>query len=155
MVKVRSLFMGLLCLFFVVNVFAFTDNKVGVEQAYNNWCRAIGTAKGNSSEVVRYYAPGALLLPTLSYKILVNTRGGLNAYFTTLTKKPNIKCTTDKLITRLYGNMFAINSGYYTFTFTDTDGRTKAIPARFSFVYERFNQGWLIINHHSSVLPSS
>lgn len=134
---------------------ASTPQAIEVEKTYANWCAAIGSAKGNAHEVVKYYAAGAILLPTLSPKILMNYHGGLNDYFVNLTQYPNIKCTTDKLITRVYGKSgrFAINTGLYTFSYTDTDGKTKEIPARFSFVYQKFNHKWLIINHNSSVLP--
>jgi uncharacterized protein (TIGR02246 family) len=140
------------CLLFSVTL-SFASDKSDVEKAYQQWCAAIGEAKGDASVVVKYYAPDAILLPTLSAKILQNTDGGLNAYFKDLTGKKNIKCTPEKLITRLYGDTMAINAGLYDFSFTDKDGKKQVLPARFSFVYEKQNQQWMIVNHHSSKLP--
>ena len=44
----------------------------------------------------------------------------------------------------------AINSGHYNFV---TNGKT--INARFSFVYQKGNDGWKIVSHHSSVMPET
>jgi len=45
-------------------------------------------------------------------------------------------------------------SGLYTFSFEE-DGKMVSIPARFSFVYEKENGKWLIVEHHSSKVPST
>lgn len=121
-----------------------------VQDVYYAWCASIGEAKGNSQEVVKFYAQNAILLPTLSPDILVNYQRGLDDYFTHLTTYPNIKCKTDMLITHIYGD-HAINSGLYTFTYDDNaSSETKELPARFTFHYIKENNNWLIINHHSS-----
>lgn len=57
----------------------------------------------------------------------------------------------DQLI-RVYGNT-AINTGYYIFSFVK-DGETKALPARYSFVYVKRNGEWKIVDHHSSATPA-
>ena len=44
----------------------------------------------------------------------------------------------------------AVNSGLYNFV---TEGKT--INARFSFVYQKHNDGWKIVSHHSSVMPET
>jgi len=56
----------------------------------------------------------------------------------------------DQLI-RVYGDM-AINTGYYTFSY-NKDGESKTLPARYSFGYAKRNGQWMIIDHHSSVMP--
>ncbi|MGB5595525.1 MAG: hypothetical protein WBM32_14475 [Crocosphaera sp.] len=56
---------------------------------------------------------------------------------------------------RMYDENLAINSGYYTFTYSK-NGRTKEVPARYSFVYQKDgNNQWEIIEHHSSALPEA
>jgi hypothetical protein len=143
-----SLFISL---FYYGTAFAADATSKSVENAYYAWCNAVGTAKGHSEKMVKFYAANALLLPTLSPEILINDKGGLNAYFTSFTSYPNIKCTTNKLITQMEGDV-AINTGLYTFTFSNKD-QIKTIAARFTFVYKKSNSDWLIVNHHSSVLP--
>jgi len=91
---------------FTSTVYADADSdSKGVVQAYQNWCAAIAEAKGNPATVVKFYAPNAILLPTLSSEILFNKKdGGKNEYFTELTGKHDIRCVPGKLITRMYGN---------------------------------------------------
>ncbi len=136
------------------SVFADTADRA-VANAYQRWCSAIATADGRANDVVKFYAPNAILLPTLAPEILFNRKnGGKHAYFEALTSKKNIRCIPEKLITRVYGNM-AINSGFYQFSYTDERGQTKNIPARFTFVYEKMGDRWMIVNHHSSVVPAA
>lgn len=140
-------------LFSVTSLSFASSNEIAVKDAYTSWCKAIGSSKGDAQQVVKYYAKDAILLPTLSAKILRNNQGGgLKKYFVKLTSHPNIKCTPEILITQMLSDKFAVNSGYYAFSYTE-NGKTKTIPARFNFVYKKVNHNWLIINHHSSVLP--
>ncbi len=140
-----------LCLF-ATSCFATSSNQAVVD-VYQAWCKAIGSAKGNAAEVVKFYAPDAILLPTLSENVLTNSKqGGMTEYFVGLTNQPNIKCTPEKLVTRVYTPDFASNTGLYEFSYT-VDGKTKKIPARFTFYYEKFGNDWLIVNHHSSTVP--
>lgn len=135
--------------------FANAETKAeakAVEKAYLGWCSAIGYARGNPSMVVKYYAPGATLLPTLSAKILKNTNHGLDQYFAHLTSYQNIKCVPEKNEIHM-NHRVAINSGLYAFSYVDTNGKEKVIPARFTFVYKNINNQWLIVTHHSSKLP--
>lgn len=126
------------------------DEKL-VKDAYYQWCESIGKAHGDPKIVTQYYAPKAILLPTLSEKIKSNENHGLDSYFKKLTSHPNIKCTPKTLITRMYKET-AINTGLYKFSYTD-NGKTVTIPARFTFIYEKDNGKWLIIKHHSSKMP--
>ncbi len=148
----RYLFLTFLLSFFIHCAQAGDINKTAVKNAYTDWCSAVGKAKGRASVMVKFYAPDATLLPTLSPKILVNRHNGLDAYFIKFTGTPNIQCMPEKLVTQLYGDI-AINSGLYNFSYTEKDGKTKTIAARFTFVYQLDNKKWLIVSHHSSILP--
>ena len=54
---------------------------------------------------------------------------------------------------RVFGDI-AVNTGYYQFT-DIRDGKKTLVAARFSFVYERDETGtWLIVDHHSSAVPT-
>ena len=148
----RSLFVAV---FFLFSLTAIADNSADIKAlvtTYHDWCDAIGNAKGDPAVVVKYYAPGAILLPTLSPKILINTQGGLDAYFTKFTSHTNIKCIPEKLITRVYDENIGMNTGLYAFTYIE-NGKTETVKARFSFFYKKNSNQWLIINHHSSKLP--
>ncbi len=149
-IKVISLLF--LTLVFSNLALAEASSEKEVQQAYYNWCSSIEKAKGKAEEMVQYYAPDAILLPTLSSDILINKHQGLNAYFTQLTSYKNIKCETQRLITRFYGDFVAVNAGFYSFSFLNA-GKPKKLLSRFTFVYEKYNSQWLIVSHHSSVKP--
>jgi uncharacterized protein (TIGR02246 family) len=123
-----------------------------VESTYQAWCNTIALAKGNPDKITKLYAPDAVLLPTLSAKILINRNHGLDEYFTSFTSKKNIQCKTNKILTQIYGNM-AVSNGLYTFTYNEQNDKQKAVAARFTFVYKKENNDWLIVAHHSSILP--
>jgi uncharacterized protein (TIGR02246 family) len=141
------------CLIFLsLNAYAVSNDATKVvAHTYQQWCDAIATAKGDPNAIIKFYAPNAILLPTLSNKIMFNKKDGLVAYFKPFTQHEGITCHTDKLITRIYGDI-AINNGLYTFTYKE-DGKMKVVPARFTFIYEKKLNEWLIITHHSSKLP--
>jgi hypothetical protein len=145
----------LLCIVFFVfsqNLWAANEKEIQtVQNVYKTWCSELESAKGNPDAIVKLYAPNSLLFATFSSKILANHRGELNAYFANLTKNEDLKCVTTKLVTRVYGD-FAVNMGTYTFSYKE-NGKEKVIPARFTFVYEKHGDQWLIVNHHSSVVP--
>jgi hypothetical protein len=148
----RIFVIGMIFLFSnVINARNIDTNAI--KNSYNQWCLSISLARGNPEKVVQFYAKNAVLLPTLSNKILFNDHGGLNAYFANLTSYKNIHCLTKKLIIERNGADFATTAGFYQFIYTDQKGKKVIIPARFTFVYERFNNEWLIIQHHSSKLP--
>ena len=54
----------------------------------------------------------------------------------------------DESNVRAFGEI-AINSGLYTFTFNDK----SVVRARFTFVYRRRFENWMIVEHHSSAMP--
>jgi uncharacterized protein (TIGR02246 family) len=146
------IFLTFLLFLFICNAKALVNTKTAVQNAYNDWCAAISQAKGDPEMITKFYAQDAILLPTLSSRILRNHNGGLNAYFIKFTSSPDIQCKTEQLITQIYGDM-AINSGSYDFSFTEKNGKTKTIAARFTFVYKEEDGQWLIVAHHSSILP--
>lgn len=142
----------LILLVFLFTTHVYASDADDIKNAYNQWCSAIGTAKGDPAVIVKFYAPDAILLPTLSSYILINKNGGLNAYFTKLTTHPNMKCTPVQFMAQLYGDI-AISYGIYDFSYTDAEGISVVLNSRFTFVYRKINNSWLIINHHSSQLP--
>ncbi len=147
---------------------ASNTDKAAVQDAYKQWTQAVEKAKGNPSEVTALYAPNAILLPTLSPEIKLNitdhnavsqelfdfTQADIKAYFVAFTSLKNIHATTEKLYTQLFNDV-AINTGLYTFEYLDDKGNKIDVPARFTFVYEKIGDKWLIINHHSSYLPEA
>lgn len=113
---------------------------------FDEWNSALKT--GEPKNVTALYESNAVLLPTLSNKVRHN-REEIEDYFVHfLDKGPQGKI--DEANVRVHGEI-AINSGVYTFTFKDG----AVVQARFTFVYRRNGDRWLIAEHHSSQMPES
>jgi len=119
-----------------------------IQKAFDTWLAAVSS--GSPDAVMKLYVTDAVLLPTLSPKVH-NTPELRKDYFNVFTAKENLKGTVNEQHIRVFGNI-AVNSGLYTFTFTEKN-KIVTVPARFSFVYQKTPQGWMIVDHHSSKLP--
>jgi hypothetical protein len=81
------------------------------------------------------------------------TRAGIVDYFAHLLPSNPQAVITQEIITILDRND-AINTGLYTFTLTE-NGVQQQVPARYTLSTSGTNGEWLIVNHHSSVVPAS
>ncbi len=105
-------------------------------------------------EVVALYAEDGVLWGTVSEQVR-DTPAEIRDYFEYFAKLPELSVSSYKGCVRMYEENLAINTGYYTFTYSK-DGQTKEVPARYSFVYQKDgNNQWEIIEHHSSALPEA
>ena len=106
----------------------------------------------NPDAILALYDDEGILWGTLSPTIAVG-KGAIRGYFERAYKAlPGHKVTFGDQQIRVYGDT-AINSGYYTFSFV-RDGETRTLPARYSFVYKRRGNDWMIVDHHSSAMPA-
>jgi len=124
------------------------STKNEISDQFEMWNKALQT--GDPDKVVACYAADAILLPTVSAKVRHNHDEIRDYFVHFLAKKPRGRITEQNI--RIYDNI-AINSGLYTFSLTD-DGAHAEVDARFTFAYQKNNDGWLIIEHHSSILPA-
>ncbi len=129
---------------------AFAEPKADIAAATSTWEQAFG---GDDPEkVLALYAADAVLWGTVSPTVR-SDRDALRNYFITAFKGlPGHKVAFGDQLIRVYGNA-AVNTGYYTFSWVK-DGETKNLPARYSFTYVKTGERWLIVDHHSSALPS-
>lgn len=105
----------------------------------------------NPDAILALYDDEGILWGTLSPTILVG-KPAVRGYFERAYKAlPGHKVTFGEQQIRVYGDT-AINSGYYTFSYV-RDGETRTIPARYSFVYKKRGNDWMIVDHHSSAMP--
>ncbi|MBB3827149.1 SgcJ/EcaC family oxidoreductase [Xanthomonas arboricola] len=120
-----------------------------VAALFDTWNAAL--ASGNPHKVADLYAPDGVLLPTVSNEVRAS-RSQIEKYFEVfLAKKP--KGVVNYRTVRVLDDDSAVDAGVYTFTLTDKDGRKSDVQARYTFVYEKRDGKWLIINHHSSAMP--
>ena len=148
MKHIKYYFLGLLLMLNLSVVFAADDAYHAVSQAGENWANAIRNRDPN--KIVALYDRHAFLYATFSN--MIDTHAGLVNYFTKLVKHDNLNVKFNRQNIRLYGNNIAINSGLYAFSYTEK-GQIVTVPGRYTFVYDKTPNGWMIVDHHSSVMP--
>lgn len=148
-VAAAALALSIAFLSFAAN--ALVGPKEEVAAATSAWGRALG--QDDPDKVLPFYSDDAVLWGTVSPTVRAD-RAALRDYFVTAFKVlPGLKVTFGDQLIRVYGNT-AVNTGYYTFSYIK-DGETKSLPARYSLTYVRSGERWLIVDHHSSAMPST
>ena len=129
---------------------AGAEPKEEVAAATAAWAQALG--EDDPDKVLPLYSSDAVLWGTLSPKLRSDS-AALRDYFVGAFKVlPGLKVTFGDQLIRVYGNT-AVNTGYYTFSYVQ-NGESKIFPARYSFTYVRNGDRWMIVDHHSSAMPS-
>lgn len=146
---VVSLFAGLL--FFSSPVYAATNcptvTKAEIAGLFDEWDKSLQT--GKPSEVAKTYTDDAILVPTMSNQVR-HTHPEIENYFERfLSLSPDGRIEEQNI--QIYCDV-AINSGIYAFDVIK-DGQPSEIKARFTFVYHKVGDRWLIAEHHSSGMP--
>jgi uncharacterized protein (TIGR02246 family) len=130
---------------------ALAEPKAEVATATLAWGQAID--ESDPEKVLSFYTNDAVLWGTMSPTVR-SDRAALRDYFVTAFKVlPGVKVAFGDQLIRIYGNI-AVNTGYYTFSYVK-DGETKSLPSRYSFTYVKNGERWLIVDHHSSAMPST
>ena len=129
---------------------ALAGPKEDVAAATQAWIEAM--TSHNAERVVALYDAEAVLWGTRS-ATLRDTPVTVRDYFKVLQTVPSsYKVVLGEQRIRIYGDI-ALNTGTYTFS-EDRDGKLITRPARFSFVYRNRDGRWLIVDHHSSAVPT-
>jgi uncharacterized protein (TIGR02246 family) len=130
---------------------ALAEPKAEVATATLAWGQAIDNS--DPEKVLSFYTNDAVLWGTMSPTVR-SDRAALRDYFVTAFKVlPGVKVAFGDQLIRIYGNI-AVNTGYYTFSYVK-DGETKSLPSRYTFTYVKNGERWLIVDHHSSAMPST
>ena len=122
--------------------------KERIQDAANRWADAVGTRVPEN--VLKAYHTDSGLWGTFSGKYM-HGHEEIKEYFIELSQKENLKCEFITGYVRQFQE-FAFFSGSYEFSWTES-GNSIHKPARFSFVYKKESDQWLIIEHHSSLFP--
>jgi uncharacterized protein (TIGR02246 family) len=121
-----------------------------VTELFDTWNETLAT--GDPEAVADLYAPDAVLLPTVSNTVRTD-RAGIVDYFTGfLPSKPS--AVIEQSVVTVLDADNAIDTGVYRFTMNKPEGM-EIVDARYTFVYEKRDGEWLIVNHHSSEMPES
>ena len=125
-------------------------SKARIRRLFDRWNAAVLTE--DPEKVADLYAPDAVLLPTLSPEIRTTHAGIVDYMEGFLAKHPSGEEL--RSVVKVLDPRTAIDTGAYRFTFHNADGTTSSTAdARYTFVYEKRHGEWLIINHHSSLMP--
>lgn len=120
--------------------------EVEVASLFERWNASLQTEQ--PKVVTAHYAERSILLPTLSSVNRI-TKEEKEDYFTHfLESKPKGEVTARQID---IGCNMAADTGLYTFSMGSTGSK---VEARYTFIYQWDGKEWLIISHHSSVLPS-
>lgn len=119
-----------------------------IASQFDRWNAALTT--GNADEVTKLYASDAVLEPTVSNQVRT-TPAEIRSYFTSFLKmKPHGTINYQQI--RVLDDTTALNTGVYTFDLVK-NGKPQKVQARYTYVYEKLNGEWKIVNHHSSAMP--
>jgi uncharacterized protein (TIGR02246 family) len=124
-------------------------SEANIAALFDRWNTALGS--GDPEKVAALYAPDAVLLPTASPQIRT-THAEIVDYFEHFLQRKPVGTKLRTVVEVLDSNT-AIDTGVYRFTLTNADGTTQDVDARYTYVYEKRDGNWWIVNHHSSVLP--
>lgn len=126
--------------------------KARIAALFDGWNAALRT--GDPAKVADRYASDAVLLPTVSPEIRTDRAGIVDYFEHFLANKPQGKKI--RTVVNVLDSNSAIDTGLYEFTLTDPDtGEQREVEARYTYAYEKRGGKWLIVNHHSSVLPTA
>lgn len=112
---------------------------------FDQWNTALSTL--NPDTVTALYADNAVLLPTVSNQVRHNHEEIRDYFVGFLQKSP--QGVVDEFNVNILSDTHVTNSGVYTFTFGDG----SKVSARFSYLYVASDDGWKILQHHSSAMP--
>lgn len=115
---------------------------------FTAWNNALAT--GDAEKVADLYAPDAVLLPTVSNEVRINRPQIVDYFKKFLQSHPSGAIEQEHV--KIADPDTAIDTGIYVFTLHQ-DGQETKVRARYTYVYEKIGGKWLILNHHSSVMP--
>jgi uncharacterized protein (TIGR02246 family) len=102
------------------------------------------------SRITALYDSDAVLWGTAAKTVAPNP-AAIAEYFKNAAARPNARVSFGEQNIRVYGDV-AVNTGYYTFSDV-RDGQNTERPARYMLVFRNREGRWLIVGHHSSLVP--
>jgi len=127
--------------------------KAEAVAALNKWADAMNAGRG-AAPLMELYDDNAALFATQNPALLTTPESRADNFngLADRQKEKNYKCELGDFVTHVF-NDGAVNTGFYTFSFTSKDGQPVVHKYRFSFTYRKSPRGLLIVSHHSSPKP--
>jgi uncharacterized protein (TIGR02246 family) len=134
----------------LVSAPVFADTAKDVEATTQQWIAAFN--RKSAAEIVALYAKDAVFFGTTS-PVLRDKPELVQDYFKSIGDAGDATISMGDHRVQVFGDV-AINTGFYTRTALQNGKEVKS-PARFTFVYQLRQGKWMIVEHHSSVLPEA
>jgi len=122
-------------------------SEAEIAALFDRWNQALQT--GDARNVMALYAERSILLPTLSNKPRLTPAEKEEYFIHFIGKRPYARIDLREIE---IGCDMAVDSGLYTFTFVKTG---EVVSGRYSFTYRWNGSQWLIVSHHSSLMPET
>jgi uncharacterized protein (TIGR02246 family) len=154
----KQKFSFLVALFAVLSFPAFARDSVPSEDkspapeigsAITDWKTAVESRDVQAIAVL--YDKDAIMVSTFVQNPLT-TNKDLLGYYKKVVANPDVKVEIEEQHPRRFGDV-AVNTGRYTLSYTQ-EGEAIVVPARFSFTYQLQGKKWIIVDHHSSAVPT-
>ena len=126
------------------------QDALNADRPTTDWAAAFNAH--NLDKLAALYDTEAVLWGTLTPKLITSASDVRHYFERTFQGTPDIQVTFQETHVRSFGSI-AISTGSYVLHLS-IGGRPTTLPARFSFTYRRSAQGWLIVDHHASLVPS-
>ena len=120
-----------------------------MKTAVNTWINLV--SQQDIDRVVDLYAEDGVLLGTFSNEIRVGKQKIREYFKFFLAKKPKALVGDFKMHI-IDQNSFTVN-GFYDFEVDSDDGEREFLHARFTFIFQKIDNDFKILSHHSSVVP--
>ncbi|MCB9359896.1 MAG: DUF4440 domain-containing protein [Flavobacteriales bacterium] len=119
-----------------------------IVSSLSEWKEAIESRDVN--KVIQLYHPDAVFWGEFSNTIRT-TKNQIIDYYNYFLSLDNLKIGIQNIQVRVYKDV-AIISGTYSFTY-QLNNKIELTLSSFSFVYKIEGKDWLIVDHHSSIVP--
>ena len=125
-----------------------TNAKAEVSAATQAWRAAYDSR--DPQKITRQYAKDAVFWGTSS-KTVSATPETIMEYFAEAKKRPDARVEIIEQHIQIYGDV-GVNTGLYNFS-DIRDGKRVPNPSRFSMVFQKRDDRWVLVQHHSSRMP--
>ena len=119
-----------------------------IESALTNWLNVL--ADGDPVKITDLYLEDGVLLGTVAEDIKQG-HTAIQEYFDMFVTKNPIG-SVNSFILQNFGDI-CISDGTYTFELDGEEGGRESVAARYTYVWKKINNKWMIATHHSSINP--
>ena len=151
MLRLTCLIVSLLISATVSNVWAGAEEEI----AQLRQQRIQAFSDGNLDAFVDSFADNAVVTPP-GEPFRIEGKDAIRAYYAALFQNfPTRRVIARQSSIRVYQDSTAIVNNYAHLILVDRSGKRTAINGRASFTYVRIGGRWLVVDQHSSTLPTS